>query len=269
MDNPEVSSSFDCSIGWNVMSSEPPPSDQHSTSKNSVKVLSDDKGTLLERWFPDSISVYTLFLVIFTGALAFGAIYQLKLLVRAERIAAETAIATKDAANAATKAAGIAERAFKAAERANISVGNWGYINIGVGLVPVISYKIGNTGRTQATLIDKPTIVVLGSTLPETPTYHSAPANAIIPPGGGFVTAIVENPSLPPLEPDQFTRLITRQIFFFVYGRLTFRDEFEDVWDLGFVIRIEADTAPARGQAVFRDVVPDIPGFTYLRRHHS
>ena len=60
--------------------------------------------TLWDLWFPDSISVYTLALVIFTAVLAFGGLYQLKFLERAELISAESSKATKEAAQATKEA---------------------------------------------------------------------------------------------------------------------------------------------------------------------
>jgi hypothetical protein len=59
--------------------------------------------TLWDTWFPDSLSLYTLALVVFTAVLAFGGLYQLRALERAERIASETAHAAKVAADAALK----------------------------------------------------------------------------------------------------------------------------------------------------------------------
>jgi hypothetical protein len=66
--------------------------------------------TLWDRCFPDSISVYTLFLVVFSAVLAFAGIIQLNFLNRAEGIALVTAQAAKDSADAAQKAIETAKK---------------------------------------------------------------------------------------------------------------------------------------------------------------
>jgi hypothetical protein len=76
---------------------------QQQTAEKDQKGQSNEKSnvTLWDRWFPDSISVYTLFLMIFTGLLAVAGVYQLNFLSRAEGIAAATSEAAKDSADLA------------------------------------------------------------------------------------------------------------------------------------------------------------------------
>jgi len=76
-----------------IVSSQPPiePSQEQSATKNQGKYIAEKYDvTLWDRWFPDSISLYTLFLVVFTAVLAIGGVYQFKFLGRAEQIAANT-----------------------------------------------------------------------------------------------------------------------------------------------------------------------------------
>jgi hypothetical protein len=98
-----------------IVLSQPPiePSQEQSATKNQGK-HPDEKYdvTLWDRWFPDSISLYTLFLVVFTAVLAIGGVYQLKFLGRAEQIAAKTAEAAKDSADIARESLIATQRAF-------------------------------------------------------------------------------------------------------------------------------------------------------------
>jgi hypothetical protein len=67
------------------------PSYQQSSNKdNQEDTHKKDSKALWDRWFPDSISVFTLWLVIFTAVLGFVGMYQLNFLGRAEVIAAKT-----------------------------------------------------------------------------------------------------------------------------------------------------------------------------------
>src|SRR6267378_1446449 len=71
-----------------------PPREQAAVEKTGVEQNNENtKVALWDRWFPDSISLYTLWLVVFTAVLAFGGIYQFRFLIRSEQIAASNALA--------------------------------------------------------------------------------------------------------------------------------------------------------------------------------
>jgi hypothetical protein len=95
---------FVVAVAGAIISSEPPIQrpQQQTAEKNKTEHSAQKKDvTLWNRWFPDSISLYTLFLVLFTAILAFGGIIQLKFLNRAERISATAAKAAQDSADVA------------------------------------------------------------------------------------------------------------------------------------------------------------------------
>jgi hypothetical protein len=98
-----------------VVSSIPPhiPSQQQS-DKNNQEEHREGKSdeSLWNAWFPDSISFYTLFLMLFTGILALGMFYQLNLLIRSERISAEASRAARDSAETAKQSVIAVQRAF-------------------------------------------------------------------------------------------------------------------------------------------------------------
>jgi hypothetical protein len=87
-----------------------PPSSEQTAAEKHQQESSAQEGykTLWDAWFPDSISVYTLFLALFTLLLAIGGLYQLNLLGRAERITARSAEAAKQAADATTQSVKLA-----------------------------------------------------------------------------------------------------------------------------------------------------------------
>ena len=68
------------------------------------------------RWFPDALALYTLALVIFTAVLAFGGLYQLRALERAEIISAKSADAAKESADIANKTLLAANRPWMSAD---------------------------------------------------------------------------------------------------------------------------------------------------------
>jgi hypothetical protein len=91
-------------IVYSQSPSDPPQEQASPTNKAENPAQKNDK-TLWDSWFPDSISVYTLFLVVFTGVLAFAGIIQLNALDRAEKIALASSKAAKDSADAAKQSA--------------------------------------------------------------------------------------------------------------------------------------------------------------------
>jgi hypothetical protein len=99
------------------------PSYQPTAEKNQKgNDTKKDEITLFDRWFPDSTAVFSLFLMIFTGVLAFGGLHQLNLLTRAERIATETAQAAKDSADATKKAVELSDKTAERQLRAYVGV---------------------------------------------------------------------------------------------------------------------------------------------------
>jgi hypothetical protein len=101
----------------------PEPQQQQTTVRSQTgKIGEVNNKTLWNVLFPDTNSLYTLFLVIFTAVLAFVGAVQLQFLNRAEQISANTAQTAKDSAESAKKSAEIAERALIAGQRAFISV---------------------------------------------------------------------------------------------------------------------------------------------------
>src|SRR6267378_7695605 len=98
-----------------IISSKPPIEPAHQQTAEKYKEEQDNKKNdeaLWDRWFPDSISIYTLFLVVFTAVLAFGGLWQLNFLSRAERVASDSANAAKKSADVASDALVIGNRAF-------------------------------------------------------------------------------------------------------------------------------------------------------------
>jgi hypothetical protein len=137
-------------LAGTVVSSRPPtlPTQNQATETNKKDQFDNKRHlSLWDSWFPDSISLYTLFLVIFTAVLALGGVYQLKLLGRAEQIAATTAEAAK-------KSADIAQDTLVASNRPWISIlqpvpdGGLTWEDKGARLT--ISLAIRNVGKSPA-----------------------------------------------------------------------------------------------------------------------
>lgn len=122
-------------------------SQQQTTEKNSSEQAEENSNkTLWDRWFPDAISIYTLFLMIFTAILAFGTLIQLSILNSGERTAALAAQAAKDSADAA-------KSEFISAHRPRIRVKAVTVITPNGGSVwnPIaILYSVKNVGDTPA-----------------------------------------------------------------------------------------------------------------------
>lgn len=192
---------------------------------------------LFDRWFPDSTAVFNLFLMIFTGVLAFGGLIQLNLLTRAERIATETAQAAKDSAEATKKAVELSDRNSEHQLRAYVFLVGGSVILDGNKLSAVIDLK--NTGQTPA--YDFIVRTRLQTTEPGKPieitpldkTAETFPA--IVAPGG------VVNPRSDLVIPPENTAAIPafkegRSIIYYI-GEAEYRDAFGKIWILDFRLR--------------------------------
>ena len=103
--------------------------------------------TYWDVWFPEPISLYTFVLVVFTGVLAFGGLYQLRFLRRAEAIAAQSANAAKDSADIANKTLIETQRPWLVISDISVSEIKRTDPTISV----TFTYTIKNLGKTPAT----------------------------------------------------------------------------------------------------------------------
>jgi hypothetical protein len=134
-----------CAIAGGIVSqSLSPPTEQQAPQAQEIRGTS-----LWDRWFPDPIAVYTLFLAIFTMVLALGGLIQLNFLNRAEGLALKNANAAKDAADTARDALIAANRAWV---EVKIEVGSPITYNVN-GLNLALKYHLKNIGRSPATNI--------------------------------------------------------------------------------------------------------------------
>jgi hypothetical protein len=106
-------------LGFVFLSSQPPqpPSQNQSASHapNETSKGENEKSI----WKPnDPVSLYTLVLAFFSGALVIISAIQIRFLILADRTARISAIAARRAANAARKSADVAERALVDIQRA-------------------------------------------------------------------------------------------------------------------------------------------------------
>lgn len=170
----------------------------------------------------------------------------------------------KQLADAATKSAQTAEQGMKMAQRAELTIGNFEFQNVAVGQSPIIKFRVGNIGRSPAYITSKPSMIAYVDAMPKSPNYPSNSTNISITGNTNFVIDL-DQPRPPAITQELFDQLKAGQMFILVYGKITYRDIFDDVWDLGYAMKYESvkDTS---GNMVFRDAVPEVSGFTYLKK---
>jgi hypothetical protein len=108
--------------------------------------------TLFDRWFPDSTAIFNLFLMVFTGVLAFGGLYQLNFLNRAEQIAARNAKSAEIAANVARDTLIAGQRAWIRIDEVKLSE-PLSFTSSGWGVRTAVSLKVTNVGNAPALLV--------------------------------------------------------------------------------------------------------------------
>jgi hypothetical protein len=143
-------------IGIAYYSSPPAhgPAKQQAATEKEAAEKEQNQGVRPSVWgflFPDSISIFTLCLVIATLVLGVGAVLQIGFLDRAEQIAAKSADAAKQSADAANEAVTVAKNNAVRELRAYMS------LNITARPYPpsapnrwAISFVVTNGGRTLA-----------------------------------------------------------------------------------------------------------------------
>jgi hypothetical protein len=134
------------------------PQQQHSEENKAVEHHSEAEKPFWEKATTDPVAAFTLFLVIFTAILSAVGVIQLKMLTRAETVSEKTAQAAKDSADAANKAAVVAEKTLIAGQRAwiridEIGVGGGALVFDQNGASVSISFRVTNIGNIPATNI--------------------------------------------------------------------------------------------------------------------
>jgi hypothetical protein len=145
-------------VGVIVSGSSMPPSQQIQSAENKGEHRNKEGNkTLWDTWFPDSLSLYTLALVVFTAVLAFGGLYQLRALERAELISAEAANAAKDSADAAKKAVELSDKTAERQLRAYIYIDEAHMVSHGDNEFWRAQVVFKNFGQTPAYGVVTPT----------------------------------------------------------------------------------------------------------------
>jgi hypothetical protein len=136
-----------------VVSSQQPLEMRHqeTTEKNNQKYEAEkDNKTLWDTWFPDSISFFTLFLVVFTAVLAIAGIVQLNSLNKAEKISANIAKAAEDSAEAAKQAVILSDKTAERQLRAYVFIAHTEISDIMSDKNLAVKLVVINYGRTPA-----------------------------------------------------------------------------------------------------------------------
>jgi hypothetical protein len=207
--------------------SMPPSQQEQSAEHNSEHPNKDANKTLWDSWFPDALALYTLALVVFTAVLAFGGLYQLRALERAELISTEAAKAAKESADVARDAVRLAERTAERQLRAYVSVILSEVRRLAPGEVPQVHIVLKNNGQTPAyaaitwdavSLLDFPNDV-----FDIDPVIETARGGAVIGPGSEYhITRDLAGP----LTFAHFEALASGKFAIYGFGRLKYRDAF-------------------------------------------
>jgi hypothetical protein len=171
----------------------------------------------------------------------------------------------KKLADAATKSAQYAEQSMKMAQRAELAIADFEFQNIAAGQSPIIKFHVRNIGKSPAYITSKPSMIAYVDAMPKDPIYQSNATNISVAGSTNFVIDL-DQPRPPELTQEFFELLKAGKIFILVYGRITYRDIFDDVWDVGYAMKHES-VKDSSGNMVFRDAIPETPGFTYLKKH--
>jgi hypothetical protein len=203
---------------------------------------------------------YNRWLMVFTGALAFIGLVQFGFLIRSDTVATT-------AAEAAKQSADIAERTLRISQGAAIGLYRWESQNIDINRSPTFRVEIANTGHSVAVVLNDASTVTVDSQLPKTPTYGSHAVNTILPVGGASFLEIDTSTATEPIILTQrhIDELIAGQKRMFVWGRITYRDIFDDVWDYGYVTQF-APKKEQDGRITWRDISPGIENYNFLTR---
>jgi hypothetical protein len=160
----------------------------------------------------------------------------------------------------------VVDDAVRTTQSAIIGIYKWEFKNIDAGKNPYARAEVANVGKTRAVIIDDYSQITVNSSLPDIPVYQSHPTNIELSPNQAIYMEFDGITTDPPivLTPGHIAQLIEGKTRLFIWGRLTFRNMFDEVWDYGFIIQC----APIRNASgvSWRDISPGLPNYSFLRK---
>lgn len=173
------------------------------------------------------------------------------------------AFAAANAVKVANKSAAIAETALRVSERAKLWVDQIAVSNFVAGEMPRAVYRLTNSGRTHAEIISVQNgcAVSTEEAVPEIPPYKSDDQTrpGIVGPNSAQEMSLAFRGSI---SPEEASDIAAGRKFFFVYGRIVCRDEFQWTCEVGF--------GGQYGNYGDGDMLMQFmkrPGYTYIRWH--
>jgi hypothetical protein len=199
----------------------------------------------------EAIASYTLWLMLFTGVLAFVALIQIGFLIRADETASETANAAKDSADVARDAVKLSDKTAERQLRAYVNNVSTIIRNVEVGKVPEVRVEIKNWGQTPAYRvrhIGSYTLAVFpwsGVTSP--PPYQS---ESIIGPGSNAFMLLKGHA----LAAEHVAGLNDGSLAIYIEGSITYKDAFDHDRFTNYRFWVGGDRGFPPDQAMFTDI---------------
>lgn len=170
---------------------------------------------------------------------------------------AATLAATKDAANAATLSAAVAERTLIFSNRGFVNITGADFANFGPRVVPHLRLQLHNSGNMPATLKEASYTLVYDDPLKSTPEYDRWRTIPGVIAKGQTIFCTNHFEDLKAFSDDDWRRINSGDYEVHIYGVIRYRDGFENtpLRDTAFAISWEA--------ADRKFVMSHMPGYNY------
>jgi hypothetical protein len=208
----------------------------------------DECKSFWERTRADPVALFTLVLALSTVGLWTATIGLYRAGERQLKFAKETTAnqaaqisdqikVARQSADAATKAADVGEKSLRAAERAYLGLERVDLDGFYIGYRPRIASKIVNSGRTHGTIIEFAHTISVAENIPEIPSYDRIVHDQFLVRPGGEVSVLhfIGNDAL---TTETHRAVILGEESVFYWGKVTYRTEFDEIYELGFATQI-------------------------------
>jgi hypothetical protein len=172
---------------------------------------------------------------------------QAYLFIRQLKLMGDSLVESATAARAASSSAKLAEHGLRLAERPNLRIDGWRCDPLAVGRPARLCFNFNNSGRTPGEILEVTSGFGISEEdrIPMTPPDSSSRPDDF--PGiaypGGVIRMNVETPQL---TAEEFADITSGRKVLAVYGRITLRDEFDWICEIGYgcVLRLWPDGPP-------------------------
>ncbi len=236
---------------WRSFDEQQHQTNQKTGTKEPAEHSSNPKSNVASKESAEqAIARYNLWLMIFTGVLAFVSLIQIGFLISADRVASEAANAARQSADATRNSVKLAEKTAERQLRAYVFLDSEKIIEklrVAAGEEPSFLLRVKNFGLTPAYNFVVVRATAIGPWPPDAdlPMASAQESTQVLPPGEiSYWGSSPDTPGGGKVTAEEFADMTAGRRRFYIFGRITYVDAFDKPRYTNFCLGIVPPSDP-------------------------